>query len=373
MEHWRSRYQQSHTSFGKSDGVPLALTTRHAVSAAGSYLLMGLPSLSPLFRIAIILFFLLPLPSPLFAQDIHFSQLDVNPILNNPAYAGFFDGIGRAGISYRSQWASVSKHFQTIAASAELSLLRRRYNRDGLSASVFFYNDRAGTLHYGTTAGNFILSYYKVLGSQNSTFLSVAAEVGIGQSGFTTDDILFSDPSEDITTTNTDFYTLGVGLAWFHQPSDDFYIKVGASGRNLNRPNISYLQLDSTYLERKLSIYSRAEYRAWANVSIMPVVGIMAQKKYREILFGADAKWYLAESSSRLLTFSGGIHYRWRDAATIELAMEYNAWIFALSYDANLSRLTPASKTVGAMELGIVYRIQKQKQVRRKAMPCPIM
>jgi len=309
----------------------------------------------------------------LLAQDIHFSQLDVNPILNNPAYAGFFDGTGRAGVSYRSQWGSVSKHFQTIAASAELSLLRRRYWRDGLSAGVFFYNDRAGTLHYGTTAGNLILSYYKAIGSQNSCFLSIAGEVGVGQSGFSTDDILFEDPSEDIVTTNTGFYTLGIGAAWFYQPNDDFFLKIGVSGRNLNKPNISYMELDSTFLERKLMLYSRAEYRAWGNVSILPVAGILVQHEYREILFGADAKWYLSESNSKLLTFSGGLHYRWRDAATIELAMEYNAWIFALSYDANLSRLTPASKTVGAMELGIVYRIQKKRHVRRKAMPCPIM
>jgi len=337
------------------------------------------PQVAPFTRPAavLLLFFLLCTTllclTPLSAQDIHFSQLDVNPILNNPAYAGFFDGSGRAGISYRSQWGTVSKHFQTIAASAELSLLRRRYWRDGLSAGVFFYNDRAGTLHYGTTAGNLILSYYKALGSQNNCFLSIAGEVGVGQSGFSTDDILFEDPSEDIVTTNANFYTLGTGAAWFYQPNDDFFIKIGLSGRNLNRPNISYLELDSTFLERKLMIYSRAEYRAWANVSILPVAGMMVQKEYKEILFGADAKWYLSESSSKLLTFSGGLHYRWRDAATIELAMEYNAWIFALSYDANLSRLTPASKTVGAMELGIVYRIQKQRHVRRKAMPCPIM
>ena len=58
------------------------------------------------------------------AQDIHFSQVDANPLLLNPAYAGFYDGAGRFGIIYRNQWASVSIPFQTFAITGEMALWR---------------------------------------------------------------------------------------------------------------------------------------------------------------------------------------------------------------------------------------------------------
>ena len=88
---------------------------------------------------------------------------------------------------------------------------------------------------------------------------------------------------------------------------------------------------------------------------------------------GCDAKWYLSESSFRFLALAAGMRYRWRDAATVEFSAEYNAFIFALSYDANISKLTPASKSIGAFELAIVYRLAKNNRVHRKALPCPIL
>ncbi|MCR4828896.1 MAG: PorP/SprF family type IX secretion system membrane protein [Bacteroidales bacterium] len=309
----------------------------------------------------------------LLAQDIHFSQIDINPILYNPAYSGFFDGNGRFGIVYRNQWASVSKAFQTVAATAETPIMRRRYQGDGFGLGCILYNDRAGTLGYGTTAGNVILSYFKSLGASNNNFLSLAIEAGAGQQGFSTEDMELIDPTEDLEKQTTSFLTVGAGVAWFLQPNDDFYLKMGLAGRNLNRPNISYLGMGDTYLERKFSAYARAEYRVWSDISLMPLAAIMVQKKYSEALLGCDAKWYLSESNTLQLAFSAGIHYRWRDAALVELAVDYNAFTFAFTYDANLSKLTPASKSIGSFEIGIIYRLNKHKRINRKAMPCPII
>ncbi|MCR5192678.1 MAG: PorP/SprF family type IX secretion system membrane protein [Bacteroidales bacterium] len=306
-------------------------------------------------------------------QDIHFSQIDINPILFNPAYSGFFDGSGRFGLVYRNQWASVSKAFQTVAATAEMSITRRRYYRDGLNLGIILYSDRAGTLHYGTTAGNLILSYYKALGSSNNNFISLALEASMGQAGFNTADIEMEDPSDKLENTSANFISLGGGAAWFYQPNDELYLKLGLSARNINKPDISYLELRDAFIERKFSLYARMEYRAWSNVSLMPLAACMLQNNYREILLGGDVKYYLSEVSHQTLIASAGLHYRWRDAALVELALEYNAFIFALTYDANLSKLTPASKSIGSFELGIVYRLIKNKKVNRKAMPCPII
>ena len=321
----------------------------------------------------LILIFHFSIINPLNAQDIHFSQIDVNPVIYNPAYTGFFDGGTRFGIAYRNQWASVSRAFQTVAATAECALLRRRYFRDGLSVGVMLYNDRAGTLQYGTTAGNLSLGYFKAIGNKGNNFISLAIQAGGGQAGFNTAEIDMDDPSDLLEKTSTNYVTVAAGAAWFYQPNDDLYFKLAVAGHNLNNPDISYSSMEDARIERRLSGYARAEYRAWGDISLLPLAAHLWQKNYHETIVGCDVKWYLSESSGHIFNVSGGIHYRWRDAALVELVAEWNSFTFAFTYDANISKLTPASKSIGSFEIGIVYRTISGKHVKRKALPCPVM
>ena len=89
---------------------------------------------------------------PLRAQDVHYSQIDINPVLFNPAYTAFFDGRCRAGMVYRNQWASVSDPFQTLSFSAEAPLCHDRYGHQGFGVGLLFFRDKAGSLNYGTTS-----------------------------------------------------------------------------------------------------------------------------------------------------------------------------------------------------------------------------
>ena len=75
-------------------------------------------------------------------QDIHFSQVDADPMLLNPAYAGFYQGAGRFGMLYRNQWATVSIPYQTFAFSGEVALWRSRNMSRGLSAGAMFFSTK---------------------------------------------------------------------------------------------------------------------------------------------------------------------------------------------------------------------------------------
>ena len=98
------------------------------------------PSHSPRHAKPLLLLCLYLLLSPsLRSQDIHSSQIDINPVALNPAYNGFFDGSGRFGLAYRSQWSSVSKPYQTFLASGEFSLHRNRFHRSGLNLGLLLY------------------------------------------------------------------------------------------------------------------------------------------------------------------------------------------------------------------------------------------
>ena len=110
-------------------------------------------------------------------QDIHFSQVDADPVLLNPAYSGFYEGVGRFGMVYRNQWASVSIPYQTLAVSGEMALWRGA-GRKGLSVGMTVFNDHAGTLHYGTTSGHLSIAYYQPLNRAGTSILSVGLEGG---------------------------------------------------------------------------------------------------------------------------------------------------------------------------------------------------
>ena len=313
-----------------------------------------------------------PVGSTLSAQDQHFSMLDLDPMLFNPAYSGFFDGTGRFGVVYRNQWASVSKPFQTVTASAEMSLMRSNRSMNGLSAGLWITADREGTLGYGTTATAATLSYFQSLDRDGSNIVSVAAEVGAGQVGFSTDNIVMPDGAESFERTRAFYPTLGAGVAWFHQIGSELYTKVGVSARNLNEPDISYTGISDARLLRRLNAYVRAEWRMAGQWSLLPVAGYQRQGTFNELVYGCDVRCYVRETRSDNLVLSAGLVARHADALALNMAVLWNEWTFAFSYDANVSQLASASHTIGAFEIGVIYMIAK-KDTRHRALPCPII
>lgn len=306
------------------------------------------------------------------AQDIHFSMLDLDPLLFNPAYSGFFDGKARFGAIYRNQWASVSTPFQTLSATAEFALMRSKRNHNGISIGGWVSNDRAGELSYGSTSVSIIPSYFQAIGDGDN-LVSVAAEAGLGQIGFNPENIDLADGTETFVREKALYPTFGAGVAWFCQVSDVLYTKVGLSVRNINEPDISYLGLTDTRLSRRWNAYGRAEWRFHPQWSVLPVVGFQRQKEFSELVYGVDFKWYFNERPQHYLAFSAGLLGRHGDALAVNLAVEWTSWIFALSYDANLSTLAEASHTLGAFEVGVIYKINKKEGVYRGALPCPII
>lgn len=308
---------------------------------------------------------------PLWAngQDIHFSQIDVNPILYSPAYSGFFDGKGRFGITYRNQWASVSTPYQTFAASGEYSLLPGRYRRNGLSLGGFVYNDRAGSLNYGTISANGILSYYQSISSSNNTLMSFAVEGGYSQCSMNEENAIFSDPTEIINSPTGHYFTVGAGVALFHQAADNLNFRFGLSGRNLNRPQITFTGMEGNFIDRKLNSYLRMEYRYATLWSLLPMAAIQLQHNNTEIVGGCDIKYHHSETAGNHIAYSAGIYYRHKDALIFNVAAEINAFVVSFNYDANLSPLIAASNSIGALELTLIYRLTRSKN-KTRPIPC---
>lgn len=305
------------------------------------------------------------------AQDVHSSLPDFNPVLLNPAYTGFFDGKARLGLAYRNQWAAVSRPYGTLSLTAELAVYRERYGRSGVNVGLFAYRDRAGSLHYGSTSANAIVSAF--ISPSPSHFLSAALELGYGQSGYDVTDLSLFDPAEALASHTAHYFQLGAGLAWYYYCSPSFSLRLGISGRNLNRPNISFLGLDDAYLYPRWNIYARAQWLCGSSMALLPVVLYERQNAYNRLLYGFDVRWFVDDEGEHPFALGCGVAFRQGDAVVLNVLVEYASLALAVSYDANISRLAQASHSVGALELQLAFRFRNSQRKRIRPLPCPSM
>ena len=305
-------------------------------------------------------------------QDIHFSQADLNPLFVNPAFTGFFEGRARFSAIYRNQWATVSNPYQTLAATAEWGFFRNRYNSSGLNIGAMVSADKAGSLGYGIAQADITLSFFKALSYNNENFISAGVTAGYGQRGFDPANAEMTDPDEVFDQTSQTYYDIGAGLMWSDQFTDDFGLQLGIAAYHLNRPNISYLKLDSTYLEPKFNFYLNFSIRTSSTFTLQPTVILQFQHQYSEYLYGLKAKYNISQRTYFKNNVFAGVFFRQMDAIVITAGLEYDNWIFGAGYDVNISDLKPASHTVGAVEIGLVYLIKEKKRVKKvKSIPCP--
>lgn len=307
------------------------------------------------------------------AQDVHFSQLDFNPLLINASSAGFMSGGARLGAAYRTQWASVSRPYRTFAFTADAQIWHDRYRRNGLGVGAVIYRDKAGTLDYGTTSATAMVAYNRALDWQGVHHLSVGISLGWNLLGYDAAEATLYDESELLVEHQLRYPTVGCGMTWFCEPDDRWWLRVGVSAHNLNRPSLSRLVETEDRLETRLLALVRMGWRLGDRWELSPV--LLAQRQYgnSELCYGADVRRSFGADDYRRFVLGAGAAVRHWDAVVFSVTAEYNALQFIFCYDANTSSLAEASSGYGAVELGVLYRFVKPQKPRRKALPCPIM
>ena len=72
-----------------------------------------------------------------FVQDMHWSQFNDNPIFQNPANSGKFQGDYRFHANYKDQWRSVTVPFTTLSLSADTRFEKKKE----IGLGLLFVND----------------------------------------------------------------------------------------------------------------------------------------------------------------------------------------------------------------------------------------
>ena len=310
------------------------------------------------------------------AQDPHFSQFFYAPLVINPANTGVFNGDIRASSIYRMQWFTATDAYKTASVSIDAPVFRSKSNQnDFFAAGLNVVNDNQGTAALVTNTYTGLMSFTKYVGGKKENYLSVGFSGTYGTKTAGLDNLKYDSQYDPNTGgysagygTNENnsgkalFIDVSTGLLWSFSSDRNLRNSFGISAHHLASPNITIMgKLDK--LLRKYSFQWNAAYNLGSNsnTKLLPSLLVSRQGKSTLINAGANIK-YIFQERSRYTNFhnersmSMGAYYRFRDAAYLNLRLDFEDFAFGFAYDINISGLTPATKTIGSIEAILQYR-----------------
>jgi len=313
------------------------------------------------------------------AQDIHFSQFSEIGSAINPALAGVqYDT--KITANFRTQWGSVSKSYQTYGLSFEQAIAHKKLKSRYCAVAFNIFRDQAGDAKLGLLNPNIGFNYIQNI---NKT-LKISAGF---QGGFvyrTLDvsnlkwDKQYNGYEYDInlpngeTTPRSSFtsWDLGAGVNFSYAKNEKYFISskegnkfnTGFSAYHYSLPKNSFIITNEKLYTRVCAYFSGDFNIPGSKHAIMPSFLYMRQGPSSEFVAGAMYKFILVDQS--LMTgivkpaaFAIGAQYRYRDAVIPCVLFQYDKYAIGLSYDINVSALTPASRRNGGLEVMLRYNM----------------
>ena len=316
------------------------------------------------------------------AQDFHFTQHYLSPMQVNPALVGQFDGCMRFNANYRNQWSSVlgSSAYQTIAASADMSILKEQMDGNFFGLGIDFLSDKAGDIGYGTQMIGFNFGYCRILNKKKPLTLSVAFNVSNWSKKINTSNITLDDMTDlPNITTGVSFMDFGLGTFVHHQPLNWLSYNVGFSAYNVNSINQSFVKLNDDF-GKKIQLHGNTLIQVSDAYTLIPTLLYMNQLKARELQLSMMNKVLLDDNGERETAIYFGLGTRVAhpsiDAMMLYFRVDFYRLSVGLSYDFNVSGLHYTTNSFGGPELALQYLIKcpKSKETvynKHKKIYCP--
>ncbi|GDX47494.1 MAG: PorP/SprF family type IX secretion system membrane protein [Bacteroidota bacterium] len=314
-----------------------------------------------------------------YSQDLHFSQYYMSPLTLNPAMTGLFNGNYRFTGNYRNQWQSVlpTVPFRTFAGSVDLSAKSGTYNRVG--GGVHLFSDQAGSLNLARTQVAGSVSYLLALSRNRDYFIAAGIQAAMNQSSFnylnmTTGNQWTGNAFDANASTgeifdgrSKSFASANLGIMWYHISNVRSFQYIGGSIHHINRPNISLVPNSVDRLYTKYSVHAGAGFKVKPRFDLNPYMLTLIQGPSFELTSGILGKFILDERKNS--AFGGTAFYIGpflrivgddetnlsSDALIISTKLDIDSFTFGLSYDINVSGLSPASSGRGGPEIALQY------------------
>lgn len=312
------------------------------------------------------------------AQDIHFSQYSEMPSSINPALAGVTYNT-RAIANYKSQWSTVGDKYLTMGVSFEQTIKHKKLKNNYFAIVGSIYKDVAGEAKLSTLNPNLGIAYLqrinkkmKFSGGLQSGFFYRTIDVSNLRfdkqyDGYTYNPNLSNGettPRSSITS-----FDIGGGVNLNFVQSDKYLsaknaakFDVGLAAYHFGMGRNSFI-VSSEKLSTRFCAYFNSDFNIPGSINaILPTFLIMRQGPNTEVIAGALFKFIIGDPSTytslkKQRSISIGGYYRYKDAIVPSMLLQYNKYAIGISYDVNISALTPASNRVGGLELMLKYNI----------------
>ncbi len=309
------------------------------------------------------------------AQDIHFSQFNMTPLVLNPALAGVFEGDQRAFLNYKNQWQGMGMPGATYSTglfSFDTHFFKKKWSKGYIGAAINAFKDVAGDLKMGTTQLNFSFSGIVFLNEQQ--LISGGLQGGYVQKSISAAAMQYEnqynpgtgtyDPSMlsgDIgavpPATYGDFST---GISWSYNKDKSTLvasnkivkINLGLAALNINSPKQNFTAngiTDQLYSRYLLSGTASIGIKN-TNLLLMPNAMLVKQGPSYEFNSGALLRYSVKE-----IAVSAGAQWRLKDAVIPVLLIEYSQYAMGISYDVNTSQLNKGTNRKGGIEISLRY------------------
>jgi type IX secretion system PorP/SprF family membrane protein len=312
--------------------------------------------------------------SCVYAQDIHFTQIQYFPLTLNPAMSGANYALSGNAI-YRNQWKSVAIPYKTIGVSVD-GRLKKSPQGHLFAAGLKFFNDNSGDMQLKTNDISLNVAYHLNIQKLHKIGFGICAGIiqrsintGNAQWGnqynFSTGTYDNTLPSnEQFNASNSIVPDLGAGIVYtfiknekYMTGNNNLRLNIGFSSFHLNRPSATFLKNSKDKLYMRHVIFANGEFGIPnSNFSIVPLLVVQLQGPSTELLTGAYIKYMIQDKShytglKKGTSFSLGSIYRNKDAVSTNFVVEYDSYAIGASYDFNISQLKSVSKSRGAVEI----------------------
>ena len=314
----------------------------------------------------IIVFFTTIFTSTTQAQDPHFTQYYAAPMLMNPALTGFFNGDVRVSGCYRSQWPSIQYPYITGTFSADANAFKS-YIKDGDIVGIGFTGlfDKSNNGGLSTNSLSASFSFHKLLDAQGINRLGIGAMATYNTRILDYNKFIFGQqltplgfnpnlPTGELTngfTTNYADYSVGIIYSAITDVSS-FYC--GGALYHFNQPTESF-NGPIHKIATRISANVGGSFVVGESNKMFLSAAYMKNEFTSDLIFGTAFNKSLSPNADDNYNLILGSWYRFNDAISPYIGLEYKNLRGGISYDINVSKLTPASNLRGGFELTLNY------------------
>lgn len=325
------------------------------------------------------------------AQDIHFTQYFTSPLTLNPAMTGLVADDIRISGNYRSQWASISPNpYTTASIACDLATMKGKLPEgDALGVGVLGFYDKSGSGGLTNTTVGMSLAYHKAFGRDRLQHISFGLQGMLVQKNLNFAKLTFEDmynvgsgtlsngTSENFNNADLTYPDFNFGAMYSGQVSDHAQFYAGYSMYHMTRPVETFLSADTNQINARHSAYVGGSFDMNPNTVLYASAIYQAQGGAQEVVLGAAVGFVLNpghdEEYQKNTIFYLGSWYRYQDALAPYVGIEWSKMRLGISYDVNISSLAPATRSVGAFEVSMLYfgRFNKRERNPNYNWSCP--